>query len=273
VRLEKEILVMIKFVHFFNYAEGVSIEDGEAWYLGEHVPRAKQLPGVKRYLSWKMVPIPDNVKQLQFLDTERFMRRSDLWFEDHAAWLEAYKANPGLWTPSQEGVPGFREFDCMLLDEEPQYNLLRNTPPEHYKYIGMPMIWRGGSAPEVEERDDFVIYSYWLFYRPDVSLLDAEDYYMGHHTREGKMMPGMKHYYTWKVIKVPAEANIPLPLNTYLRLTELGMPFETFWTTMLNPQVGIQFTGSPKGPVYGGPDNPESYHKMFHNPEGEDLLA
>ena len=54
---------MIRFVHIFNYAEGVSTDDGEAWYLGEHVPQARKLPGVVRYRSWKQfdngIPFPN----------------------------------------------------------------------------------------------------------------------------------------------------------------------------------------------------------------------
>ena len=43
---------MIRFVHIFNYAEGVSKEDGEEWYLGTHVPEARRLPQLLAYRSW-----------------------------------------------------------------------------------------------------------------------------------------------------------------------------------------------------------------------------
>ena len=43
---------MIRFVHKFNYAEGVSKEEGEKWYQGTHVPEARKLPGVPAYRSW-----------------------------------------------------------------------------------------------------------------------------------------------------------------------------------------------------------------------------
>jgi hypothetical protein len=43
---------MIRFIHHFNYPSGVSRADGEAWYLGTHVPLVRELPGVVRYRSW-----------------------------------------------------------------------------------------------------------------------------------------------------------------------------------------------------------------------------
>ena len=35
---------MIRFVYLFNYAEGVSKQDGETWYLTTHMPLVKELP-------------------------------------------------------------------------------------------------------------------------------------------------------------------------------------------------------------------------------------
>jgi len=37
---------MIRFIRLFNYEEGVSLDDGESWYLSEHVPLVKKLPGM-----------------------------------------------------------------------------------------------------------------------------------------------------------------------------------------------------------------------------------
>jgi hypothetical protein len=247
----KEVPAVVRFVHFFNYAKGVSIEDGEKWYLGKHVPQAKKLPGVVRYISWRGIAVDPKVNPALPTPANQFVRRSELWFENLQTCRQALIANPELWTPSKEGVPGFREFECMLLDEEPQYNLLRHTPPQHYKYITLQLNWTGG-RPRIEEPEEIFIDTYFLFYRPDISTADGEDWYLGHHTREGKQAPGMKHYKTWKAIKVPSDPGSPLRLNKWFRLTELGGTDDMFYELMVNPKTRIRFTPSPLGNVIGG---------------------
>ena len=36
----------VRFVHMFNYPENLSREACEKWYLEEHVPAVRSLPGV-----------------------------------------------------------------------------------------------------------------------------------------------------------------------------------------------------------------------------------
>ena len=91
---------MIRFVHFFNYAGGVSAEDGEKWYMDQHVPLVKALPGIERYVSWKAEP-PVPLPSPDVFD--RFVRRSDAWFETLGQCLKAIASSPDLWTPSAEG--------------------------------------------------------------------------------------------------------------------------------------------------------------------------
>ena len=244
---------MIRFVHIFNYAEGVSKEDGEKWYLGDHVPQAKKLPGVQRYLSWRAVvpppiPYPSPGAPTPF---DQFVRRSELWFEDLEASLKALKSDPSLWAPSDKGTPRFGEFECMFLEEEPQYNLLRDAPPQHYKYMTLQLWWPRGK-PEIDENAEIFIDSYCIAYNPNVTIAQGEDWYLGHHTREGKQLSGMKHYRTWKTVRVPEEPAPHLKLNKWFRLTELGMSPEAFHATMVTDETRIRFTPSPLGNVLGG---------------------
>ena len=259
---------MIRFVHFFNYAAGVSVKDGEAWYLREHVPQVKKLPGIRRYLSWQGLEVPDNVRVGLPTPPDQFVRRSEVWFDNLEACRQAVTGNLALWTPSKEGTPGLREIECMFLDKEMQYDLMRDTPPQQYKYMTLPMMWPQG-RPEVEVTDETIIYTYFVFYRPDISVADGEDWYLGHHTREGKQLAGMKHYRTWKSIRVPEKAGTPLQPNKWFRLTELGVEsFDAFGKSMSYPETKIQFTPSPLGRVFGG------WAGIFINLDlVEDLLA
>ncbi|MGA8568346.1 MAG: hypothetical protein WB580_11205 [Candidatus Binataceae bacterium] len=196
---------MIRFVHVFNYSAGVSRSDGEKWYLGTHVPAVKKLPGMRRYRSWPRVevgiPYPSPGAPTPF---DQFVRRTELYFDDYDAWRNAYRSNPGLWTPASERTPGFGPFECMFLDEEPQFDLLRDAPQQQYKYMTLPLWWPKG-RPEVDEDAEIFIDSYCLLYPPTISLTIGEDWYLGHHTREGKQLSGMKHYKTWRTIRVPQE--------------------------------------------------------------------
>jgi hypothetical protein len=244
-------MFMIRFIHHFNYPTGVSRDDGEAWYLGEHVARVRQLPGVVRYRSWRQVdvgiPYPSGGAPTPH---NQFARRTELCFDNFEAWQSAYKSAPQLWTPATGGRPGFREFECMFLDEEPQYDLLRDAPQQHYKYMTLRLWWPKGE-PLADEAEEIFIDSYCFSYAPGISFADGEDWYLGHHTREGKQMPGVRHYKTWRTIRVPEEPGSPLQPNKWVRLTELGMGPKAYKATMVD-DTQIRFTPSPLGRVIGG---------------------
>jgi len=233
---------MIRFVHLFNYAEGISEKDGERWYFEEHVPKVKKLPGIVRYRSWKQVdvglPYPSNGLPTPF---NQFVRRTELCFENEKAGIQTVMSHSELWQPSQKGVAGFREFECMFLDEEPEFNLLRDAPPQHYKYITLPLLWPKG-RPQVDEYEEIFIDSYCLRYAPGVSWSEGEDWYLGHHTREGKQLPGMKHYKTWRTIHIQEPSESTLKPNKWARLTELGMSPAAFKATMINDDTRVRFT-------------------------------
>jgi len=243
---------MIRFVHLFNYSEGISLEDSEAWYLSEHVPRVRKLPHVVHYRSWRgldtPIPYPATGVPAPFY---QFVRRSELCFDDLSTCQQALATDPTMWAPSEEGTPGFREFECLLLEEEPQYDLLRDAPQEQYKYMTLPLLWPSG-RPQIEDTGDLLVDSYYFSYRPGLSIADGEDWYLGHHTREGKQLSGVKHYKTWKSIPVPEDAVSTLRLNRWFRNTELGFcSFEAFLTTLVDDRTRVRFTQSPFGRVLG----------------------
>lgn len=245
---------MIRFIYLFNYAEGVSREDGERWYLQEHVPAVRKLPGVVRFRSWRQwdagIPYPSAGAPTPF---DQFVRRTEVCFDDDARGIATITANSRLWAPSTDRAPGFKEVECMFLSEEPEFDLLRDAPQQHYKYITLPLCWPRG-RPKAEDTEPIFIDNYCFFYRPDVSFEDGEDWYIGHHTREGKQLPGMKHYKTWRTIRVPEPEGSPLRPNMWVRLTELGMSPTNYRTTMVDEETRIRFTPSPVNPrgVIGG---------------------
>lgn len=243
---------VVRFVHMFNYPEGVSLEEGERWYLEEHVPLAKALPGVVRYHSWRALP---PVGMWTFDPYDRFVRLTELVFTDMESCLNATVRNPDLWRSGVEGRPGFRELECALLDEEPQYDLLRDVPVQQYKYINHPGRYTAGKMLDGDD-DDVIMDVYMFNYAPKFTTEEGEDWYLGHHTREGRITKrlGNKHYQTWRSLKVPAVEGSPLDPNRFYRLTELGLPPYALGKADLKPgekPALMIYTQDPSGQVIG----------------------
>jgi len=267
---------MIRFVQIFNYAEGISLDDGEKWYLDTHVPKVRNLTGVKKCISWQASEQHPRSRDPEMF--KRYVRRTDLYFETLAEGLKIVQNNAILWAPSLESEPGFRESECMFLDEEPQYDFLRDVPIQQYKYMNNPLNFTGGD-PEWVDDDDFLYWVYFFNYRTDISIADSkewitegEDWYLGHHVREGKIMKqlGKRHYKTWKTLRVPSESASPLLRDRWYRLTELGIPQGIrYWG---NENAVPQMTAPPAGEMVG----PGGYGELRHiiiNPElAQDLL-
>lgn len=240
---------VVRFVHFFNYPEGVSIGDGEKWYFDEHVSAARALPGIVRYRTWYgLPPIPMGAPD----PYDRFVRMSELVFENMALCQQATIKNASLWISASRGKLGFGEFECVFLDEEPQFDLTKDIPVQQYKYIGFPARYAGGE-PVYEDNDDEIMDVYMFNYR--VSVVDGEDWYLGHHVREGKISKqvGLKHYQTWKTLRIPEESGNPLKPNRFYRITELGLPGSArVWPKEGDPpKPRIIFTMLPIGNVLG----------------------
>ena len=210
----------VRFVHFFNYPEGMTIEDGEQWYFEKHIPQVKKLPGIVRYRTWRgLPPIP-----LFSADPfDRYVRMSELVFENMELAQQATLGNADLLAAASVGNPGFREFECVFLDEQPQFDLIKDTPVQQYKYAALPLKFSGGEH-QYEDVEDAIILVYLFNYSS--SIADGEDWYLGHHAREGKLTKqvGLRHYQTWRMLRTPEEPDNSLQPNRFYRLTELGLP-------------------------------------------------
>jgi hypothetical protein len=177
---------------------------------------------------------------------------TELAFENLELCLNATTRNPKLWTPAKEGTAGFNEVECVILDEEPQYNLVQDVPVQQYKYFAMQPKYTGGE-PAYDDSDDVIMDIYMFNY--SVPVIDGEDWYLGHHVREGRISKqmGHRHYDTWKTIRVPDEPNSPLKPNRFYRITELGLPATAqVWPKPGDPpRARINYARSPLGNVLG----------------------
>lgn len=78
----------IRWVVAHRYPEGVSVDEGEDWFLKVHAPEVTQQPGLKRYFSFKAVEPK----------TGPFVRVSELWYENENAWRKAILESPPEYT-------------------------------------------------------------------------------------------------------------------------------------------------------------------------------
>lgn len=252
---------IVRFIHFFNYPEENSLEQGEKWYFEQHVPAVKKMPGIIRYRTWPGLPA---IKWGTYDPWDRFSRMSEIAFENLESCLEATTRNSGLWADKM-----FRELECAIIDEEPQYDLLKDVPVQQYKYAPLLPTFVGG-PPEYDDSDDTFMDIYMFNYQ--VPLVEGEDWYLGHHTREGRHSKqlGNRHYQTWKILRVPEEEGSVLNPNRFYRLTELGLP-EVLRSGRPpgtpRPRSYMTFTQPPEGQVIG------EWRNILIDPEqAQDLL-
>lgn len=106
----------LRWITAHRYPEGVSVAEGDDWYLNVHAKEVMQQPGLKRFFSFNVIEPR----------TTPFVRVSELWFENAAAWHKAIiEAPPSYTKPAwarhdsypflQPGV----DFICQFILEAP----------------------------------------------------------------------------------------------------------------------------------------------------------
>lgn len=113
---------MLRWVFLVRYPEGVSVEDGERWYFEHHVREAQGMLGLRRYRTWQMQPAPSGGAGRTQEQLNRWVRLTELTFDDFAAWQHAMENLPALtpapWADSDQGIPSYLS-ETIFLPEEP----------------------------------------------------------------------------------------------------------------------------------------------------------
>ena len=112
---------IMRWYQAIKYPDGVSVEDGEKWYLEVHSQEAKEQPGLLRYVSHRTIdncPFPTP-----------WHRVNELWYEDVEAWREAVIGSPPKYTPPpwRKGEP-FVDMASVFLRCKPTADYLRDNP-------------------------------------------------------------------------------------------------------------------------------------------------
>jgi hypothetical protein len=113
---------MLRWIFLVRYPEGVPVEDGEAWYFDHHAREAKAMIGLRRYRTWALEPatVPGAGRPLEALN--RWVRMSELAFDDFAAWEHAIVHNlpsftPAPWADPEKGIPSYLSETIFVGDE------------------------------------------------------------------------------------------------------------------------------------------------------------
>jgi hypothetical protein len=131
----------IRWVVMFRYPEGVSLEQGDRWFLDVHAKEVAQQPGLIRYYSHLtsearqplQPPLPGG-------PTRRpWHRLVEQWYESVEAWQEAYTATDIRYTPPPwaQGQPlpflkPAEDFVSVFVGPEPDMDFFRDVRPRGY---------------------------------------------------------------------------------------------------------------------------------------------
>lgn len=114
---------ILRWVCVFKYPDGVSLEEGEKWYLEVHSQEAKEQPGLLRYVSHRTIqPQPPPLLDL-------WHRVSELWYEDFASWRKAVVESPAQYTSPPWGKEEpFVDMVSTFVGYKPDVDFLRDNP-------------------------------------------------------------------------------------------------------------------------------------------------
>lgn len=210
---------MTTLVYFFKYAEGAD----DAWYTSDRLLRELEVRGVTGVRSWRTLYAEREATPMRPMND--YDRMTEVRFADLSACEAALCSNESLWHGSRR--KGMERWLGTVVPDEPEFDLLRDTPFQHYRYLSLPIEWRTGREPLAPEPSgtSMAKYMYFFGYRPEADIRDSEDWYLGHHTREGKQLPGLMRYVTYRHVPMPRLASFIPEAAIFYRFTELC--FET----------------------------------------------
>ena len=112
---------IMRWYQILKYPDGVSVEEGEKWYLEVHSQEAKEQPGLLRYVSHRVMEKPPIVTP--------WHRVAEMWYEDFDAWRKAVIDSPPKYTPpSWRKEEPFVDMISTFVPYKPDVDFLRDNP-------------------------------------------------------------------------------------------------------------------------------------------------
>jgi len=103
----------IRWVTAVRYPEGVSVEDGEKWFLNIHAKEAVKQSGLLKFISYRVF---DELTNSAPGESRKWIRINEYWYENFAAWRKAVIESPPKYTaPSWGGTYPFVEMESTFI--------------------------------------------------------------------------------------------------------------------------------------------------------------
>lgn len=104
--MESQDTTFIRWVTVIKYPDGVSVEDGEKWFLEVHAKEAAKQPGLLKFESYRCL---QGISLSS--DGKSWVRVNEYWYKDFDAWRKAVIESPPKYTaPSWGGKYPFVEM-------------------------------------------------------------------------------------------------------------------------------------------------------------------
>lgn len=118
----------LRWVTAHRYPPGVSLEEGEDWYLNVHAKEVMEQPGLKRFFSFNVIEPK----------TGPFVRVSELWYDNANAWRKAILESPPKYTKPRWATYDRYPFLQPAVDFVSQF--LLEAPTDDFKNYLRPYV-------------------------------------------------------------------------------------------------------------------------------------
>lgn len=127
---------IVRWIAVIRYPDGVSVEEGEKWFLEVHAKEAAKQPGLLKFLSYRAASIKDGINMSGDGDQEMppgamgpsWVRVLEYWYTDLDAWRKAVLESPPEYTkPSWGGEYPFVEMISTFVPYYHDVDFLENT--------------------------------------------------------------------------------------------------------------------------------------------------
>jgi hypothetical protein len=112
---------ILRWYRVIKYPEGVSVAEGEKWYLDVYAKEAKKQVGLLRYIGYRAL-------ENQPPDVTHWHRVDEMWYEDFDAWRKAVIDSPPRYTPPRwRKEEPFVDMISAFIPYRPDADLLYNN--------------------------------------------------------------------------------------------------------------------------------------------------
>lgn len=113
---------ILRWIRFIKYPEGVSLRDGEKWYLEVHSREIKTQSGLLKYVSHRTLESSPVLNP--------WHRIEELWYQDFETWRKAnIEGKPNYTLPAWKKPEPFFDMASTFVRYKPDVDFLKDNPP------------------------------------------------------------------------------------------------------------------------------------------------